>query len=450
MRPVSKDSHHDRIALGRAACVLKAPYWGTLIHSFVYTPLDGIGTMLCTPNLILGYDPEWVMEAAIEELAADIAHECNHFMRKHFDRVIGMEDAHLRNLAGDLAINPDLRDAGWAIANEKSKRPAVFPKQFDLPEGLSTEEYYHRLLQQKQEKQSKARALPQPPGDDGSPGPSQPQGSVCAGHCGGIGGGADDPRLLDKLVAADGRSAVEIREITVRTAADIKEYVRVKGRGSVPHNIQEFAQALIEEPHVRWQQELAHVLRHASGRIQSGGADFSMQRPSKRSLVRGIPRPGMIEHQPEVGIVRDTSGSMNIAQLNACTREAYHLLQAIGVDEAWFADADAAVAMPWKRVGPQFFRGLDKAHGRGGTDFRPALLAAQKLHPRPELLVYCTDGEGPALKSPPAGMSVVWCLIGGRKAPARWGHAIVVSEDPHERRAAVILPEEDVEEESVV
>ena len=87
------------------------------------------------------------------------------------------------------------------------------------------------------------------------------------------------------------------------------------------------------------------------------------------------------------------------------------------------------------------------AHGRGGTSFIPAIAAASKLSPRPDLLIYCTDGDGDAPKCPPQGMSVVWAIIMGvyarAKAPAHWGHTVVVSEDPRQRRAKPLPPDAD-------
>jgi predicted metal-dependent peptidase len=487
----SVDTIEDKLSYARAAVVFDAPYFASVVHGFIYVPVEGLGTMGVTAQMVLAYDPQWINEASIKELAADIVHEVNHFMRRHFERGATVEDKNLFNLAGDLTINPDMRNTGiWELAGEKSTRPAIFPAHVGLPEGLSTEEYYDRLLQMKhngatmptpsignsgkgapnkqgggqnpQQKQDQSQsghgATPSQqtqepagqPDQDGGQSKQEPKpglgNGVCSGHCGSIAGGTDDPRLVDKLNAEHGRSAVEMETITKKTAADIAAHIEANGRGSVPAGLAELAKALIEEPHVRWQTELAHVIRHSTGRVQAGGEDFSMSRPSKRSIMRGIVRPGMIEHQPEVAIVRDTSGSMNIEQLNACIREAYHILLALGVDEAWFTDADADVAMPWKRVGPQFFRTLNEAHGRGGTSFIPAIKAADKLFPRPDILIYCTDGDGAAPKKPPMYMDIVWCLILGgyarNKAPARYGHTVFVTEDPKQRKAAVILPDE--------
>jgi predicted metal-dependent peptidase len=477
MKPIFEDTNEEKLSYARQAVLFEAPYFSSIVHGFIYVPIEGIRTMLCTPKMVLGYDPAWIKVASIKNIAADIVHEVNHFLRKHFERGGMLEDPHLFNLAGDLAINPDLRNAGWELAGKDTDCPAIFPAHYGFPEGLSTEEYYALLLQMKadgklrprkgssdagkgqsgsdpsqsdQQKPSVGKSERQTEGGQGQGEDEDESGSgICAGHCGGIAGGPDDARLETSLDAREGRSEVEIKSITKRAAADIKAHVEKHGRGKLPRDIADVAKALIEEPHVRWQSELAHVLHHTSGRIQSGGDDYSMSRPSKRSYTRGIVRPGLIEHQPEVGIIRDSSGSMSTKQLNDCTREAYHIIQALGIDEVWYADADAAVAMPWKRVGAQFFRDLKDVYGRGGTDFRPGIAAAQKLFPRPDLLIYCTDGDGYAPEQAPQGMAVVWALIMGGyshgKAPATWGYPIIVSDNPADRRRKPLPAGTDIE-----
>ncbi len=472
MRPIPEDTYEDKISYARQKVTFEAPYVASIVNGFIYVPLEGIGTMLCTPKMVLGYDPAWAKVATVNQLAADVFHEVNHFLRRHFERAGLVESPNLFNLAGDLTINPDMRNAGWELADESTIAPAVFPEQFDLPEGLSTEEYYNKLLQkkadgtlksktkgrgkgQKQDDQKTGGGAAPPPSPTKQPPPAEsegggvgeqenqtkeddPTGGICSGHCGGIAGGSDDPRLEDALDAKEGRSEVEIKNITKRAAADIQAHIEKSGRGKMPKDIADLAHKLMEEPHVRWQSELAHVLHHATGRMQSGGDDFSMTHPSKRSYMRGVVRPGMVEYQPEIAIIRDSSASMSSKMLTDCTREAYHIIQALGIDEVWFADADADVAMPWKRVGSQFFRDLKNVFGRGGTDFCPGIAAAQKLLPRPDILIYCTDGDGNAPTKPPQDMAVVWCLIArGRarpQAPARWGHQVIVSDDPNQRK----------------
>ena len=182
---------------------------------------------------------------------------------------------------------------------------------------------------------------------------------------------------------------------------------------------------------VRWQDVLARVFRTAAGQLTMGDTETSFSRPSRRSYASdGVLRPSAFTRLPEIAIVRDTSGSMGEDQLNDCVQESYAILRDLGIDDVWFTDADAAVAMPWKRVNKEFFKSLSTVRGGGGTDFGPAIKDALRLHPRPDLLIYCTDGDGNA-GPPPPGMAVIFAIVPSyhNKAPCNWATTVFI-EDP--------------------
>jgi predicted metal-dependent peptidase len=436
--------------------------------------------------MILGYNPKWAVTATVEELAADIVHEVNHFKRRHFLRSEGVEDLHSFNLAGDLSINPDMKAAGWKLA-EGGEYGAIFPKMFGFPEGLSTEEYYSLLLKKKNEGGGGDKPEPKPasddvtsgtlpspkpgseneeekPGDEGRPndkdkpssgekdggkegqggGRGQNKGHVCRGNCGGIAGNPTQAELEKKLDSIPdlGRSEAEMKGIEKRLADSIAKHMEQNGRGSVPNSLHEWTKVLDDESHIRWEDELSQILRDTTGRLQAGGDDFSLRRPSKRSIMRGFLRPGLVEYLPEVAIIRDSSASMREKQLNAAVREAYGVMRALGIDDVWFTDADTQVAVPWKRVRSDFFLTLKEAHGRGGTSFNQPIESALQLFPRPDLILYCTDGDGSVATMPPPDVAVVWCIVPSHynKAPARWGHTVIISEDKKVRKKGVVYP----------
>jgi predicted metal-dependent peptidase len=70
---------------------------------------------------------------------------------------------------------------------------------------------------------------------------------------------------------------------------------------------------------------------------------------------------------------------------------------------------------------------LSQIKGGGGTDFCPAFDALDRAKPRPEVVIFATDGYGPAPHTPPRGMQTVWLLIGkDAPCPANWGKAVKV------------------------
>ena len=415
----------EAMSLARTLVRYKGPYYSTAMSSLVFMPMPGIRTMCVTLNLILGYDPEWACMAPPPVLAADIAHEINHFLRRHLHRLIG-GDPYIRNIAGDLAINPDLVAAGWSLADETSPRPAILPKHYGFPDGLSTEEYYDLLLKDQQKKKpNKALKKLLEKLRSG-------EGNVGGGGCGSIAHGEPLSAAEQELISIPGvgRSKAEIHSTEIRAAKQLQDHVAKNGRGTVPASLIQDTENVREISRVRWQDILARVIRTATGQLMMGDQDPSYIRPARRAFVSGpILRPSYISRLPEIALVRDTSGSMGSQQLSDCVRESYAIIESLGIDEVWFTDADAAVAMPWKRVRKEFFNTLSTAHGGGGTDFAPAIADALKLRPKPDLLVYCTDGDGDA-GDPPRGMAVVFAIVPSYRdePPCDWATTVFVKD----------------------
>jgi predicted metal-dependent peptidase len=119
--------------------------------------------------------------------------------------------------------------------------------------------------------------------------------------------------------------------------------------------------------------------------------------------------------------VIDTSGSMRTLLLERIASELDRMARSHRVT---VVECDAVV----HRTYP--YRGrLTGVHGRGGTDLRPAFAAEVLRTVKPDVIVYFTDGYGPAPASPP-GVPVVWCLTPGGQKPVSWGRVIVLPEDP--------------------
>ena len=68
-------------------------------------------------------------------------------------------------------------------------------------------------------------------------------------------------------------------------------------------------------------------------------------------------------------------------------------------------------------------RPINSVQGRGGTDLRPPFEKGFLRQHRPDLLVYFTDGYGPAPDDKPR-IPVIWCLTPDGKQPAEWGRVI--------------------------
>jgi len=89
--------------------------------------------------------------------------------------------------------------------------------------------------------------------------------------------------------------------------------------------------------------------------------------------------------------VVDTSGSMGARELACADPEARGLVDRGADVTVMQVDARVTKVQPYNR-----FDSLTKFAGRGGTDFRPAFAAIETMQPRPDFVVYFTDGMGAA------------------------------------------------------
>jgi predicted metal-dependent peptidase len=130
-----------------------------------------------------------------------------------------------------------------------------------------------------------------------------------------------------------------------------------------------------------------------------------------------------------VAIAVDTSGSMGAAELTAALREANGVLSAIGADITYLAcDADVHELIKVRDVKEM----AKRLTGGGGTDFRPVFEALEKVRPIPEVLIFITDGCGPAPPAPPPRTRVIWLLVGPyQQAPCSWGTQISIDGGAH-------------------
>jgi predicted metal-dependent peptidase len=439
-----------QLAKARAYVKKRAPYVQATLYMLVPVSAPGLGTIGVTDHLVMPYDAEWVVTLSVEALGGVIMHEIMHVVRG-LERIRKLQPRfgeELTNISADIPINQDLRTAEWILPLE-----GAFPEKYGVPVGLTMEEYCI-LLSKEAEKQSKSaeQMLSEMRGkqsqDSGQgkkskgqqPQPQQqPKGpSICDGKCGGVGGNKlpNEGQYNKKL----GRSKADQQRARKQTINDIRKALKSggEGRGNMPGFLEELLKEMPETPSViPWRQQLSRVVRRATGRIISGRADFSIRRPSKRSYVRGIIRPGMVDRKVVIAFVEDSSGSMGPNQIKATRREILGIFKQMGLDEGWFLQADAGVTIEPKRVKMRDLRDIPVA-GRGGTNFCPAFVAAEKIKPRPDLLVYLTDGDGRAPNRPPKNMEVVWCIVPSHynKSPTDWGHTVFCSDDqlPGKRR----------------
>jgi predicted metal-dependent peptidase len=434
----------------------------------------GLGTLGVTKNSILLFDPEVLKKWAVPEIAGVLLHEVAHVLRLHHARFSGCTDHNLANIAQDLSINPDLIKMGYKLPPRDDIQPPqpLLPTNPDinLPENLTAEEYYRRLMQQQQKQvnklaqaiaeemqkrqgQGQGQQAPDPSEGSGQQGvdpsangkqPSDGKGGnkdfAGKGWCGSCAGNPLPEEPKDGSPESQGRSEAQMGRIRAQVARDIQRHMEQKGRGSMPGNWQRWADDFAKPPVVPWQQKIARIGRNAVA-YRPGAVDFKYDRPSRRQggLGFGIGKPILPRLRapiPRVDVWVDTSGSMGTEELTEALRETRGIMLATGASVR-FGVCDAEVhgakeVSRWQEI-------KDLLKGGGGTDFTPIFEYVEaNAGKKPDVMVVITDGDGGCNKPQPTGVKVIWLLVGkhARKPPANFGEMIFTVPELAERHAA--------------
>lgn len=405
-------------------------------------------------NFTLGVTEGWVMLVSVrvielgwsaQELSTVIAHELMHLWQRHAKRARaagidcspGSHTAHLWNLACDMEINDDLRDAGCTFPKHPDGTDSgVFPESIGEPDYQLAEHYYAALV---------ANTPPKPPvplngpgcgggagaktqteadlGLDGDPG-SQGQGKGQEGDGDqekgdkppGQGGAADLQKTEDEMEAL-----AERLDGGIESAME-----NGKLAGSIPHGMKLDAKRRRKKSVIDWKTQLRRAVRRAVNTVK-GSKNVNWSRLSRR-MLGGFPRPTHTDPVVKVSIFLDTSGSM-ISLIPQALREVHAVLTAArACVELFQVDADIAEVITLKTAAD-----VDKVvpKGGGGTDFKPPFRAVMKQPraKRPQVIVYITDGYGDAPRNPPPGIYTIWAMLGGTRAPAAWGETVLIREE---------------------
>ena len=418
----------SNLVMARYYVKIHAPYLSHTLFGLIPTPVPNLrslagGPLAVTDRLVMYYEPDWIEAEDVFIIATGLAHECFHVQLKHGLRGKVYPDKQRWNKAGDLFINSTMRESKRIKGKKSSgeqlwKFPewALMPEQFGFKPGLTADEYY-RLLEE-QEKKKKGECVD----DRGT--------CVMHGSCGGIAGNPLSQELENQYNHEKGRSEANVIAIAKATAKAIEAHVNsAEGRGTLPGIWAEVVDISDKVFEVPWRAKLAKVLRSSIGWARTGGLDYSMRRPSRRSYLRGIALPGLIGFDPNVWFIVDSSGSMGSEQLADASRVCADVLRQSGITDAWWMEADVEHKREPLRVAVRDLQSME-IRGRGGTDFRPAIEYVASRQPKPHIVIYITDGCGPAPAEPPPGIHFIWVIIPSAWAhiPARWGDMVVLTD----------------------
>jgi predicted metal-dependent peptidase len=274
-----------------------APYCGVILRGLLRRQMSkaieeelgpGRATMAVTKDGILYWSASFVARQSIDELAFGLIHEAMHLLLDHFGRAeaINAPPEHnvIINLAQDACINDELKKA-FEKAHPNVGKDCVYSSSLKQPPGLIWEERYRRLLKN-------AVKVPMP-------------------MCGGC---AHNPLPGEKTNGSgEGRSQAQLDRLRKETAQAIRDHA-AKQPGTVPAELEVWADALLTPPRVDWRTRLGALVRDAIAYRPGVGHSTFLRRSRRQAGVGyGVGRPVMPgQHQavPRVACVIDTSGSM--------------------------------------------------------------------------------------------------------------------------------------------
>jgi hypothetical protein len=421
-----------------------------------------------------------VSRLSVRSQVTVLKHELFHLIEGHLSsygiRLTKEYGDEISNIAKDVYVNQRL-DKKDVKQLEVDGLPLCTIEKFGLPKGLSSEEYC-RLLQDKVSNGELSLPQQQPirivdeknagrDGDDSAGSGQQQSGSSSdagddpqAGTEGTPGDsfkgkGQYRPSEVFDLESEDAGMADQstrevLHQVTSALEARGKEWDKSRGFGGADH--ESFIAAAERRSTVPWY----YYIRVMESKNRAEIVVPTRRRPSRRCPFHlgRVRRYGL-----DVAFMIDTSGSMGEEQLRLVDAELRGLHGRGAHIKILHCDANVAKIEDYSPFVP-----MERFHGRGGTDFSPALLCVRDLYPRPGLFIGFTDGFGGIEKylaavkaqfgadwyqrfadgnrsTTPDGIEAIWLIPEGCMNPGEfkenivpWGHVIVVPTDANVQR----------------
>lgn len=435
-----------KLAEARTRLAFARPYFSTGIYALRLIVTTEVPSFAVDDYWRVYANPGWIERYDVGCSATALSHELLHVLLDHSGRAkaAGVSFDTLR-VWNDEAADPDINDGLCAdCQNAKPPLPLLpaewcsLPSHFDLPDGKVAEWYFAERMKLHRER---ARAGGGETREDGGAGnggrgragkgTGRGAGAVESAPSFGCGSGATGvPAPWEvgspESSGIDGLDDGDVWAVRRGVAADLKSHVAMKGRGSVPGGLLEWADDLLRPRRIPWERACANAVRRAT-QTAAGAVRHSYARPSRRQHAYGaVVMPAYRRPVPNIALVSDTSLSMNERQralargvVEAACRCLAVPLRVIDVDAAVHRDVVVSSGRMTSRA------------GGGGTDMRVGIEQAFR-RPRPaDCVVVCTDCDTPWPSVKPAGVVVVLAIGASREAIAAippWMTVIEVEE----------------------
>jgi predicted metal-dependent peptidase len=325
----------------------------------------------------LYYNPQYIDGLSLKQTIGLLAHGVMHCALGHIWRM-DSRDGDTWNRACDYTINENLIRAGFTlpdgILNDPQYKDKAAEEIYTIlnmkPKAPQNQNGSGQGQGQGQKQSKDGQGQPQD-GKGKQQGQGQPQ------------PGKTDPGKCGSIIPAKSKDEAKKTENKWKAAVSQAKTI---ARGSMPA---EFARQIekVLYPPMPWHTLLRDFIEHSTKN------DYSWSRPNARYFSTGLCLPSLISDElPEIGIVIDTSGSIDEAALNRFAQECSNIFEAYDTTirvlycdtkvhkEETFTKADLPMSM--------------KPVGGGGTDFRPAFEYFTQKGYAPKCVIYFTDLYG--------------------------------------------------------
>ncbi|MEI6808651.1 MAG: VWA-like domain-containing protein [bacterium] len=328
-------------------------------------------------KLTLVFNPDFIEPLSLDHLSAVLCHEVNHLLCGHLEPVT-VANRSARILAEEISSNE------WVPSEYPLPGTPPILADFDfLSPNESTEQRYEALKD----------VIPV---------------DFVATTC-------DDHSLFDEVVNAGSLG----KAVVATSIASSWGKLSAEQKKALPQHLRDAGQQAAEDTlalspgtgKLNWKQ----LLRLYVGKALERRPTFN--RPPRRfPSMTGI-IPGRARHgsKPKILCCIDTSGSMTKHLLEQISGELTKLSRS---HQITICEFDTKVHRVY-----EYRQAITSLKGRGGTSFLCLWESSLSQAHKPDLILVCTDGGGPAGDTIPK-TKVLWLLTPNGKKPAVWGKCI--------------------------
>jgi predicted metal-dependent peptidase len=355
------------------------PFYGSVLLSLqkeINKKCDTAGVGLNGVMYKLLINPDFWSKLTDNHKKGLLIHELGHIVNFHLTNYKHLKNHKIANIAMDIYINQH-------IPNNLLPPGGCTYDKFNVPKGLSTNEYYDLLIDPSNQNQTCQNALQ----------------AMCNGEsqCQDNNGQSMQVPEHDWEDITEASDAVQkiVQKSTEQMLSQVVKEVKQSNPGSIPGGLEELLDALskIEPPKFNWR---AYVRRFV-GTSTKSWSNKTRRKKSKR--FTGM--PGLREKfYSNILVAIDTSWSVSIDDLKEFQNELVHLHK---------TGHDLHIVLCDTKINDQFKFNPRKplsVEGRGGTDFQPVIDLYNKNLRKYSCLIYLSDGEAHAPEN--ARGNILW------------------------------------------